>query len=142
VKLDSVITVLLVVAALVFATLYAANRLSINVLIYVEVTLVLAVSALLLPTGVNRSKNKEIPTFRMPFSLWLLPIAVYTVSQVEILLLRRTGLGYVVALAVALTVTAFAREEPMKKVMVATAIVGVSIVILYSIYTPSFGNDT
>jgi hypothetical protein len=142
VKQDSVITVLLVVAALVFAALYAANRLSINVLIYVEVTLVLAVSALLLPTGVNRSKNKEIPTFRMPFSLWLLPIVVYTVSQVEILLLRRTGLGYVVALAVALTVIAFAREEPMKKVMVATAIVGVSIVILYSIYTPSFGNDT
>jgi len=142
VKLDSVIAVLLVVTALVFATLYVANRLSINTLIYIEITLALAVLALLLPTDVSRSKIKEVPTFRMPFSLWLLPIAVFTVSEVEILLLRRTGLGYVVALAAALTVTAFAREKPMKKVMVATAIVGASSIPLYTLYVPSFGNDT
>jgi hypothetical protein len=141
-KLDSLVTVLLVATALVFATLYVANRLSINALIYVEIILALAVLALLLPTDVNRSKNKEVPTFRMPFSLWLLPIAVFTVSEMEILLLRRTGLGYVVALAAALTVTAFAREKPMKKVMVATAIVGASLVQLYTLYVPSFGNDT
>jgi hypothetical protein len=141
-KLDSLVTVLLVATALVFATLYVANRLSINALIYVELTLALAVLALLLPTHVNRSKNKELPTFKMPFSLWILPIAVYTVSQVEVLLLRRSGLGYVVALAAALTVTAFAREKPMKKVMVATAIVGASSIPLYTLYVPSFGNDT
>jgi len=141
-KLDSLVTVLLVATALVFATLYVANRLSINALIYVEITLALAILALLLPTDVNRSKNKEVPTFRIPFSLWLLPVAVYTVSQVEVLLLRRTGLGYVVALAAALTVTAFAREKPMKKVMVATAIVGTSLIPLYTLYAPSFGNDT
>jgi len=141
VKLDSVITVLLVVTALVFATLYVANRLSINALIYVEITLALAILALLLPTDVSRSKNKEVPILRMPFSLWLLPVAVFTVSEMEILLLRRTGLGYVVALAAALTVTAFTREKPMKKVMVATAIVGVSLVQLYTLYVPSFGND-
>jgi hypothetical protein len=141
-KQDSLVTVLLVTTALVFATLYVANRLSINALIYVEITLALAILALLLPTDVNRSKNKEVPMFRMPFSLWLLPIAVFTVSEVEILLLRRTGLGYVVALTAALTVTAFAREEPMKKVMVATAIVGVSLIQLYTLYAPSFGDDT
>jgi hypothetical protein len=141
-KLDSLVTVLLVATALVFATLYVANRLSINALIYVEITLALAILALLLPTDVNRSKNKEVPTFRIPFSLWLLPIATFTVSEVEILLLRRTGLGYVVALAAALTVTAFAREKPMKKVMVATAIVGASLVQLYTLYVPSFVNDT
>jgi len=141
-KQDSLIAVLLVATALVFATLYVANRLSVNALIYVEMTLALAVLALLLPTDVNRSKNKEVPTLRMPFSLWLLPIAVFTVSEIEILLLRGTGLGYVVALAAALTVTAFAREKPMKKVMVATAIVGVSLVQLYTLYVPSFVNDT
>jgi hypothetical protein len=141
-KLDSLVTVLLVATALVFATLYVANRLSINALIYVEITLALATLALLLPTDVNRSKNKEVPTFRIPFSLWLLPIAVFTVSEVEILLLGQTGLGYVVALAAALTVTALAREKPMKKVMVATAIVGVSLVQLYTLYVPSFVNDT
>jgi len=141
-KLDSLVTVLLVATALVFATLYVANRLSINALIYVEITLALAILALLLPTDVNRSKNKEIPMFKMPFSLWLLPIAVFTVSVVEIFLLRRTGLGYVVALAAALTVTAFAREKPMKKVMVATAIVGASLIPLYTLYVPSFGLDT
>jgi hypothetical protein len=80
--------------------------------------------------------------FEMPFSLWLLPVAVFTVSVVEIFLLRRTGLGYVVALAAALTVTAFAREKPMKKVMVATAIVGASLIPLYTLYVPSFGLDT
>jgi hypothetical protein len=141
-KLDSLVTVLLVATALVFATLYVANRLSINALIYVEITLALAILALLLPTDVNRSKNKELPTFKMPFSLWLLPIAVFTVSVVEILLLRRTGLGYVVALAAALTVTAFAREKPMKKVMIATAIVGTSLVQLYTLNVPPFGLDT
>ncbi|NAZ34128.1 MAG: hypothetical protein GU356_07580, partial [Pyrobaculum sp.] len=141
-KLDSLVTVLLVATALVFATLYVANRLSINALIYVEITLALAVLALLLPTDVNRSKNKEVPTFRIPFSLWLLPIAVFTVSEVEVLLLRRTGLGYVVALAAALTVTAFAREKPMKKVMVATAIVGGSLIQLYTLHVPPFGLDT
>ncbi len=141
-KLDSLVTVLLVATALVFATLYVANRLNINELIYAEITLALAVLALLLPTHVNRNKDKEVPTFKMPFSLWLLPVAVFTVSQVEILLFRRTGLGYVVALAAALTVTAFAREKPMKKVVVATAIVGASLVQLYTLYTPSFGNDT
>jgi hypothetical protein len=95
-KQDNLVTVLLVATALVFATLYVANRLSINTLIYVEITLALAVLALLLPTGVNRSKNKEVPMFRMPFSLWLLPIAVFTASEIEILLLGQTGLGYVV----------------------------------------------
>jgi len=141
-KQGSLVTVLLVATALVFATLYVANRLSINALIYVEITLALAVLALLLPTDVNRSKSKEQPTFKMPFSLWFLPIAVFTVSEVEILLLRGTGLGYVVALAAALTVTAFAREKPMKKVMLATAIVGVSLVQLYTLYVPPFGLDT
>jgi hypothetical protein len=103
--------------------------------------LALAILALLLPTDVNRNK-KEVPTFRIPFSLWLLPIAVFTVSEIEILLLGQTGLGYVVALAAALTVTAFTREKPTKKVMVATAIVGVSLVQLYTLYVPSFVNDT
>jgi len=135
-KLDSLVTVLLIATALVFATPYVANRLSINALIYVEITLALAVLALLLPTDVNRNKNKEVPTFRIPFSLWLLPIAVFTVSEVEILLLGQTGLGNVVALAAALTVTAFAREKPMKKVMVATAIVGSSLIQLYTLYAP------
>jgi hypothetical protein len=140
-KLDKLVTVLLVATALVFATLYVANRLSINALIYVEITLALAILALLLPTDVNRSKNKEVPTFKMPFSLWFLPIAVFTVSEVEILLLGQTGLGYVVALA-ALTVIAFTREKPMKKVMVATAIVGASLVQLYTLHVPPFGLDT
>jgi hypothetical protein len=38
--------------------------------------------------------------------------------------------------------TTLARERPMKKAAVATAIVGTSLIPLYTLYVPSFGNDT
>jgi hypothetical protein len=47
-----------------------------------------------------------------------------------------------VALGLALLITALADEKPAKKVAVATAIVGASLVQLYTLYVPSFGNDT
>jgi hypothetical protein len=67
---------------------------------------------------------------------------VYVVAEAEILIFKHTCLGYVVALSLALLITALADEKPAKKVAVATAIVGVSLVQLYTLYVPSFGNDT
>jgi len=67
---------------------------------------------------------------------------VYIVAEAEILLFRHTGLGYVVVLALTLIMTPLARERPMKKAAVATAIVWASLVQLYTLYVPSFGNDT
>jgi hypothetical protein len=67
---------------------------------------------------------------------------VYIVAETELLHLRHTGIGYVTALAFTLLITALAEEKPAKKVAVATAIVGTSLIPLYTLYAPSFGNDT
>jgi hypothetical protein len=74
--------------------------------------------------------------------MWILPVAVYIVAETELLHLRHTGLGYVIALAFTLLITALAEEKPAKKVAVATAIMGTSLIPLYTLYAPSFGSDT
>jgi hypothetical protein len=61
---------------------------------------------------------------------------VYIVAETELLDLRNTGLGYVIALAFTLLITALAEEKPAKKVAVATAIVGTSLIPLYTLYAP------
>ena len=63
---------------------------------------------------------------------------MYVVAEAEILIFKHTCLGYVVALGLALLITALADERPAKKVAVAAAIVGASLIQL----VPSFGNDT
>jgi hypothetical protein len=67
---------------------------------------------------------------------------VYVVAEAEILIFKHTCLGYVVALGLALLITALAEEKSAKKVAVAAAIVGASLIPLYTLYAPSFGNDT
>jgi len=109
-----------------------------NLLLFAEITISLALIALLLPPG-----NGTRPVIvRLPVSLWALPVAVYVIAEAEIILFKHTGLGYVIALSLALLITALADEKPAKKVAVATAIVGASLVQLYTLYVPSFGNDT
>jgi len=64
------------------------------------------------------------------------------VAETELLHLRHTGLGYVIALAFTLLITVLAEEKPAKKAAVATAIVGASSIPIYTLYVPSYGNDT
>ncbi len=129
---------LLVIALLTLFWFYYINRISVGQLLFVEISLSLALVALLLPSS-NSAKPFSI---RLPVSLWIFPVAVYIVAETELLHLRHTGLGYIIALAFTLLITALADEKPAKKVAVATAIVGASSIPLYTLYAPSFGNDT
>ena len=123
---------------LLLSALYSAGGITPNLFLFAVVTVALALASLLLPRG----SGGAVPTFKAPFSLWLLPIVVYAVGATELLLHGRTGLGILLVLAVALLVTVFARERPFKKAMVAVAVVAVYLTSLYSLYAPSFGNDT
>ena len=138
-KLERLGISLLVVTSLTLFWLYFIGRVSsTSQLLSAEISIAIALIALLLPSG---DSSKPI-CIRVPVSLWILPIAVYVVAEAEILLFRHTGLGYVVVLALTLIMTTLARERPMKKAAVATAIVGTSLIPLYTLYVPSFGNDT
>jgi len=123
---------------LLLSALYSAGGITLNLFLLAVVAATLALASLLLPRG----SGGAVPTFKAPFSLWLLPIVVYAVGAAELLLHGRTGLGFLLVLAVALLVTVFARERPFKKAMVAVAVVAVYLTSLYSLYAPSFGNDT
>jgi len=137
-KLEWLVMLLLVIALLTFFWFYYTNRISAGQLLFAKIGLSLALVALLLPSS-NSAKPFSI---RLPVSLWIFPVAVYTVAETELLHLRNTGLGYVIALAFTLLITVLAEEKPAKKVAVATAIVGASLIQLYTLYAPSFGNDT
>lgn len=123
---------------LLLSVLYLAGRITPTQVLFAVVTLALALASLLLPRG----SGGAVPTFKAPFSLWLLPIVVYAVGVTELLLYGHTALGFLLFLAVALLVTAYACERPFKKVMVAVAVVAVYLTSLYSLYAPSFGWDT
>ncbi len=137
-KLEWLVMLLLVIASLTLFWFYYTNRISAGQLLFAEISLSLALVALLLPSS-NSAKPFSI---HLPVSLWIFPVAVYIVAKAELLHLRHTGLGYVIALAFTLLITALADEKPAKKVAVATAIVGASSIPLYTLYAPSFGNDT
>ena len=123
---------------LLLSVLYLAGRITPTQTLFAVVTLALALASLSLPRG----SEGTVPTFKAPFSLWLLPIVVYAVGVTELLLYGHTALGFLLILAVALLVTAYARERPFKKAMVAVAVVAVYLTSLYSLYAPSFGWDT
>jgi hypothetical protein len=129
---------IIVITSPILFWLYSINRISMNLFLFAEISISLALIALLLPP----SSGTKPFTVRLPFSLCGLPVAVYVVAEAEILRSRHTGFGYVIALALALLITALAEEKPAKKVAIATAIVGVSLIPLFSLYVPSFGNDT
>jgi len=129
---------LLVVISVTLLWLYLMNHISTNLLLFAEITTSLALIALLLPS----SNDIGLFLVRLSVSPWILPVAVYVVAEAEILIFKHTGLGYVVALGLALLITALSEGKPAKKVAVATAIVGASLIPLYTLYAPSFGNDT
>jgi len=138
IQLKNLAISLLVVLSTALLWLYSMNRISMNLLLFAEITSSLALIALLLPPG-NGTRPFIV---RLPASLWTLPVAVYVIAEAEIILSKHTGLGYVIALSLALLITALADERPAKKVAVATAIVGASLIQLCTLYVPSFGNDT
>ncbi len=138
IQLKHLVISLLVVISTTLLWLYSMNRISMSLLLFAEITISLTLIALLLSPG-----NGTRPVIvRLPVSLWALPVAVYVVAGAEIILFKHTGLGYVIALSLALLITALADERPAKKVAVATAIVGASLVQLYTLYAPYFGSDT
>jgi hypothetical protein len=137
-KLEWLVMLLLVIALLTLFWFYYTNRISAGQLLFAEIGLFLVHVALLLPSS-NSAKPFSI---RLPVSMWIFPVAVYIAAETELLHLRHTGLGYVIALAFTLLITVMAEEKPAKKVAVATAIVGTSLIPLYTLYAPSFGNDT
>jgi len=137
-KIDKIFIFIIIIVSLGLFWLNYTNRISINQLLIGEITLSLALVALLLPPG-SDIKSLSLP---ISFPLWVLPVAVYLVSEVEILLFRHTGLCYLLTLALALILTVLAEEKPAKKVAMTMSIIGVSLIPLYSLYVPSFGNDT
>lgn len=136
--LQKAVLLLVVVGAIILTVLRYFNYISASLFLLAEITLALAVAALLLPLG----DGGEMPVLRLPFPLWILPAVVYLVGQGEIFLLRHTSLLYLLTLAGTLMLTVFSHEKPVKKLAVAIATIGVSHALLYSQYTPSFGNDT
>jgi len=125
---------LLVVISVTLLWLYLMNHISTNLLLFAEITTSLALITLLLPS----SNDVGLFHVRLSVSPWILPVAVYVVAEAEILIFKHTGLGYVVALGLALLIKALSEGKPAKKVAIATAIVGASLIQL----VPSFGNDT
>ena len=123
---------LLIIALLTLFWFYYINRISASQLLFAGIGLSFALVALLLPSS-NSAKPFSI---RLPVFLWIFPVALYIVAETELLHLRHTGLGYVIALAFTLLITALAEEKPAKKVAVATAIVGISLIPLYTLYAP------
>jgi peptidoglycan/LPS O-acetylase OafA/YrhL len=135
-KLEWLVMLLLVIALLTLFWFYYINRIGAGQLLFAEISLSLALVALLPPSS-NSAKPFSI---RLPVSLWIFPVAVYIVAETELHHLRHTGLGYVMALAFTFLITALAEEKPAKKAAVATAIVVASSIPLYTLYAPSFGN--
>jgi len=137
-KKDQIFIVIVIIISLGLFWFNYTNRISISQLLIGEITLSLALVALSLPPG-NATKSLTLP---ISFPLWVLPVTVYLVGEVEILLSRHTGLSYLVTLALALILIVLVEEKPAKKVATTMSIIGVSFIPLYSLYVPSFGNDT
>ncbi len=137
-KLERIVALIVAITSLVLFWLHYTNRINIAQWLFAEISLSLALVALILPIG----SDVKLFSIRLPTSIWALTVAVYVTAKAEIFLFKHTGLGYVIALSLALLITALADEKPAKKVAVATAIVGVSFIQLYTLYVPSFGNDT
>jgi len=120
-KLDQIFIFLIIIVSLGLFWLNYTNRISINQLLFGEITLFLALVALLLPPG-SDIKSLSLP---IRFPLWVLPATVYLVSEVEILLFRHTDLCYLLTPALALILIVLADEKPAKKVAVTMSIIGV-----------------
>ena len=77
----------------------------------VEITIALVLIALFL----SRGNGRETPVFRASIPLWILPAIVCLVGQIEIVLLRRTRVFYLVTLVETLILTAIPAERHVKK---------------------------
>jgi hypothetical protein len=138
-RLERIVTFIVVISSILLFWLYYINRINTAQWLFAEIGLSLAFVAILLPTG---NDTKPLFNIRLPASAWTLSIAVYVIVEAEVLLFKHTGLAYVIGIASALIATALIDEKPVKKLAIITAIVGISLIQLYTLYAPSFGNDT
>ncbi len=129
---------LLTITLLIYIVLLLNGHFSIYSLLIVVPAYFLVVVALSLPFG----QHKEVLMFNLPIPLWLFPVIMYVIGQLEIASYNNTGFAYVLTLAVTLTLIAFMRKTPVEKIAMATATVIASFLPLFSLYTPTFGNDT
>jgi len=111
-KLPEKTVLLLVVAGTIFiTTLHHTMCVSTTQFIFAEITLVLALIALLL----SRGNGEGMLSIGLPVPLWILPAIVYLVGQIEVVHLRRTEVFYLVTLATALILTAISAESHVNK---------------------------
>jgi len=136
---ERIVTFIVVISSIVLFWLYYINRINTAQWLFAEISLSLAFVAISLPTG---NDTKPLFNIRLPASAWTLPIAVYVIVEAEVLLFKHTGLAYVIGIASALIATALIDEKPVKKLAIITAIVGISLIQLYTLYAPSLGSDT
>jgi hypothetical protein len=129
---------LLTIILLIYIVLLLNGRFSIYSLFIVVPAYFLAATALSLPFG----QHKEVLMFNFPIPLWLLPVIMYVIGQLDIAFHSNTGFAYVLALAVTLTLIVLVRKRPVEKIAMASATVIASFLPLFSLYTPTFGNDT
>jgi hypothetical protein len=80
--------------------------------------------------------------FNFSIPLWLLPVIMYVIGQLDIAFHGNTGFAYVSTLVTTLALVVFVRKRPVEKIAVATATVIAAFLPLFSLYIPTFGNDT
>jgi len=137
-RFENVLKILLIVVPLAFVPLYQRGLISLFGLIFVVITIILALIPLLLP----HNGTGKVPTFKIPISLLIFSVIVYVVGQVEILIYRHTELSYLLILLSLLIMTVLSDEKPIKIIITTTAIVATTFIPLYSLYNPPFGFDT
>jgi hypothetical protein len=67
---------------------------------------------------------------------------MYVIGQLDIAFHGNTGFPYVLTLVAILTLIVFVRKRPVEKIAMATATIIASFLPLFSLYIPTFGNDT
>jgi hypothetical protein len=70
--------------------------------------------------------------FNFPISLWLFPVIMYVIGQLDIAFHCNTGFAYVSTLATTLTLIIFVRKRPVEKIAMGTATVVASFCLFFS----------
>jgi len=69
--------------------------------------------------------------FNFPIPLWLFPVIMYVIGQLDIAFHCNTGFAYVSTLATTLTLIIFVRKRPVEKIAMGTATVVASFLPLF-----------
>ena len=136
--IEKLVIYLSTIILLIYIVLLLSGRFSIYSLFIVVPTYLLLVTALSLPFGHYRERL----TFNFPIPLWLFPAIMYVIGQLDIAFHGNTDFPYVLTLVAILTLIVFVRKRPVEKIAMATATIIASFLPLFSLYIPTFGNDT